>query len=140
MSISYAEEFKGIVEKAKAAKTPMRAALAGADTENILRGVLAAQEDGFVDPILIGNYKKINETLEKIGVTDRKFDIQPISSDTNPVQYAIEMIRAGSADALVRGNTQTRDFLLPVLNKANHLLQDLGAYFVCEDNFRFFHL
>ncbi len=124
MSIKYAEEFNGIVEKAKAAKTPMRAVLAGADTENILRGVLAAQEDGFVDPILVGNYKKIKETLEKIGMTDRKFDIQPVSSDMNVVQYSIEMIRAGSADALVRGNTQTRDFLLPVLNKTNHLLQD----------------
>ena len=124
MSLNYAEEFNGIVEKAKAVKTPMRAAVAGADAENILRGVFAAQEDGFVDPILIGNYKKIQETLEKIGKTDAKYDIQPISSDTNAVQYAIEMIRAGSADALVRGNTQTRDFLLPVLNKANHLLQD----------------
>ena len=101
MSIKYAEEFNGIVEKAKAAKTPMRAVLAGADTENILRGVLAAQEDGFVDPILVGNYKKIKETLEKIGMTDRKFDIQPVSSDMNVVQYSIEMIRAGSADATV---------------------------------------
>ncbi len=34
------------------------------------------------------------------------------------------MIRAGEADCLMRGNTQTRDFLMPVLNKANHLIRE----------------
>ena len=33
------------------------------------------------------------------------------------------MVKAGSADALIRGNTSTRDFLMPVLNKANHLVK-----------------
>ena len=120
----YAPEFNVIVEKAKALGKPMRVALAGAESENILQGLFEAQADGFADPILIGNYKKIQEILEKLGLTDRKFDIQPVSNDANAVQYAIEMINAGSADALMRGNTQTRDFLLPVLNKTNHLVQD----------------
>ena len=118
-------EFKVLVEKAKErnAGKPIRVAVAGADAENILKGLFMAQEDGFVEPILIGSYKKISQTLEKIGMTDRKYDLQPISNDTNAVQYAIEMIKAGSADMLMRGNTQTRDFLMPVLNKANHLMR-----------------
>ena len=122
-SNEYAPEFQKIIDQAKACGTPIRVAIAGADAENILRGVFQAQEDGFVEPILIGSYRKINNTLEKIGMTDRKFDLQPVTSDTNPVQFAIEMIQDGSADMLMRGNTQTRDFLLPVLNKANHLIR-----------------
>ena len=43
MKIEYAEEFKGIVSKAKAAQKPMRVAIAGADVENILLGAFAAQ-------------------------------------------------------------------------------------------------
>ncbi|MBP3735809.1 MAG: hypothetical protein J6I56_02195 [Lachnospiraceae bacterium] len=124
MEEKYAQEFNAIVEKAKAAGKPMRVALAGADCENILQGLFDAQADGFAEPILIGNYKKIQAILEKLGLADRNFDIQPVSNDTNAVQYAIEMINAGGADALLRGNTQTRDFLLPVLNKTNHLLQE----------------
>ena len=118
-------EFQTLVDKAKErnAGKPLRIAIAGADAENILKGAFMAQEEGFAEPILIGSYKKISQTLEKLGMTDRKFDLQPISNDTNAVQYAIEMIKAGSADALMRGNTQTRDFLMPVLNKANHLLR-----------------
>ena len=124
MSEHLAPEFKEIVEKAKALKKPVRVAVAGADAENILKGVFKAQEDGFVEPILIGNYKKIEKMVEDLGFKERNFDIQPVSDDTNVVQYAIEMINAGKADVLMRGNTQTRDFLMPILNKANHLIED----------------
>lgn len=120
----YAEEFNGIVEKAKARNKPLKVAVAGADSENILKGVFEAAEDGFVEPILIGNYKKIEDMVERIGMKDKSYDIQPTTDDTNVVQFAIEMINAGKADILMRGNTQTRDFLMPVLNKGNHLLKD----------------
>ena len=53
------EELKGIVERAQKVKKPMRVAIAGADAENILLGAFDAQEAGFAEPVLIGNYKKI---------------------------------------------------------------------------------
>ena len=114
-----------MVEKAqeRTVGKPIRVAIAAADSENILKGVFMAQEDGFVEPILVGSYKKINEVLEKIGAKDRKYDIHPLDNDTNKVQYSIDMIKSGNADMLMRGNTQTRDFLLPVLHKTNHLIR-----------------
>ena len=121
--LKIAPEFDSIIAKAREIKKPMRVVMAGADSEQILQGLFAAQEAGFADPILVGNYKKINAMLEKLGLSDRDFDLQPVSNDTNAVQYAIEMISAGSADTLLRGNTQTRDFLLPILNKTNHLIE-----------------
>ena len=117
-------EFNIIVEKAKASNKPWRVAVAGADNENILRGVFAAQEAGFAEPILIGSFKKTKAMLEELGLADRDYDFHPVTDNTSPVQYAIEMIQAGSADVLMRGNIQTRDFLLPVLNKANHLIRE----------------
>ena len=118
-------EFQVMVEKAqeRTVGKPIRVAIAAADSENILKGVFMAQEDGFVEPILVGSYKKINEVLEKIGARDRKYDIHPLDNDTNKVQYSIDMIKSGNADMLMRGNTQTRDFLLPVLHKTNHLIR-----------------
>lgn len=64
--------------------------------------------------------------LDRLGLKDRDFDLQAVSSDINVVQFAIDMILAGEADVLVRGNTQTRDFLMPVLNKSNHLVDGDG--------------
>ena len=124
MNENYAKEFDGIVEKAKASKKPMRVAVAGADAENMLRGIFDAQEAGFVEPLLIGNEEKITALLRKLGLEDRSYRLQGIDDSVDAVQYAIEMVRAGEADALMRGNTQTRDFLMPVLNKANHLIRE----------------
>ena len=124
MSVEYAPQFETIVAKARAEGKRMRVAVAGADSENILKGVFEAEADGFVEPILIGNYKRITGMLENLGLKDRKFDFQPVDDSTNVVQFAIEMIKSGNADALMRGNTSTRDFLMPVLNKANHLVRD----------------
>ena len=122
MSETFAHDFDTIVEKAKARQTPARVVIAGADVENILLGAFDAEEDGFVTPILVGNRKKITDMLDRLGLADRKYYLQPVSDDVNVVQYSIEMILAGKADVLMRGNTQTRDFLMPVLNKGNHLL------------------
>lgn len=122
MTEQFANDFDMIVERAKALNKPVRVVIAGADVENILQGAFDAQEAGFVSPILVGNRKRIVDMLERLGLADRSYDLQPISDDVNVVQYSIEMILAGKADVLMRGNTQTRDFLMPVLNKGNHLL------------------
>ena len=124
MSIEYAPQFETIVSKARAEGKRMRVALAGADSENILKGLFEAEADGFVEPVLSGNYKRIRKMLEALGLKDRNFDLQPVDDSTNVVQYAIEMIKSGNADALMRGNTSTRDLLMPVLNKANHLVRE----------------
>lgn len=124
MNISYAKEFDRIVEKAKSIKKPLRVALAGAGAENILAGLFEAQEAGFVEPILIGDEERITGLLEKLGLKDRKYSLHGIDSCDNVVQYAIEMVNAGKADCILRGNTQTRDFLMPILNKANHFIQE----------------
>ncbi|MCD8019622.1 MAG: hypothetical protein LUF92_08610 [Clostridiales bacterium] len=122
MSEQYAHDFDAIVDQAKAQPRPMRVVVAGADVENILLGVFNAQKSGFVSPILVGNEKKILDMLASLGLQDENYDLQAVADDVNVVQYSIEMVLAGKADILMRGNTQTRDFLMPVLNKGNHLL------------------
>jgi phosphotransacetylase len=124
MSVEFAKEFETIVSKARSEGKRMRVALAGADSESILKGLFEAEADGFVEPILIGNYKRIQTMMENLGLKDRSYDLQPVDDSTNVVQFAIEMIKSGNADCLMRGNTSTRDLLMPVLNKANHLIRE----------------
>lgn len=124
MDSMYSHDFDKIVNAASSLQRPARVALAGADVENILLGLFDAQEAGFAEPILIGNYQRIMDKLKALGLENRSFDLQPVADDVNVVQYAIDMVAAGKADVLMRGNTQTRDFLLPIVNKTNHLLED----------------
>ena len=121
--LTYPKEFEQIVERAKAAGTK-KVAVIGANSANILKGVFAAQEAGFAEPILIGNFKKTKEMLEELGLAERDYDFYPTGNNANPVQFAIDMIQASSADVLMRGNIQTRDFLLPIMNKSNHLIKE----------------
>lgn len=120
----YKENFDFIVDKAKQAKKPIRVVIAGADCENILRGAFEAQQAGFAELILAGNEKRITDMLKKLGLVSKAYTLKPVDDSQNVVQYAIDLIRAGEADVLMRGNTQTRDFLLPILDKSNDLLTD----------------
>ena len=124
MNETFLTGFEGIVEKAKKVDRPMRVAIAAADAENILRGAFMAQDAGFVEPILIGNTHKIRTVLESIGQAERDVQVIDASGGDSSVQFAIEMINSGDADCLMRGNSSTRDFLMPVLNKSNHLIQE----------------
>ena len=124
MSEQFAPEFISLIERAKARKRPIRVAVAGADAENILKGVFEAAENGFAFPVLIGNEEKIQAMIQRLGFSDYPCEIHSVDHDTNVVQYAIEMVNAHHADVLMRGNTQTRDFLMPILTKGNHLLKE----------------
>lgn len=120
----YEKEFHFVIERAMSLSRPARMVVAGAaDADNILEAVFVAQEQGFCDPVLVGAEDKIQATLERLGLTDRKYQICGIADGENVVQHAIDVINAGMGDVLVRGNTSTRDFLMPILHKANKMIK-----------------
>jgi phosphotransacetylase len=120
----YKQNFDFIVDKAKTIDKPIRVIIAGADCENILRGAFEAQAAGFAELILAGNEKRITDLLKKLGLISKKYTLVPVPEEENVVQHCIDMIHDGKADVLMRGNTQTRDFLLPIMDHNNHLLED----------------
>ncbi|MBR0041310.1 MAG: hypothetical protein IJP64_08005 [Oscillospiraceae bacterium] len=124
MNEKYLTGFEGIVEKAKGVDRPMRVVIAAADAENIVKGAFMAQDAGFVEPILVGNEHKIRAVLDAIGESAREVQVIDASGGDSSIQFAIEMINSGDADCLMRGNSSTRDFLMPVLNKSNHLIKE----------------
>lgn len=117
----YKTNFDFVVEKAKAAEKPIRVVIAGADAENILLGAFRAEAAGFAELTLVGDKEKIETMLKNLSLLTRKYTIVDEKDDV--VQKAIDLIKEGKADVLMRGNTQTRDFLLPILDKKNALLR-----------------
>lgn len=121
----FEKEFNFIFEKAKASKTRAKAVVAGADSENILRATFEAEAQGFVKPVLVGDEDKIIALLEKFDFKDkRNYEICHVEEGESVVQHAIDIMSIGMGDILVRGNTSTRDFLMPILNKANKLVKE----------------
>lgn len=120
----YKTNFDFIVEKAKQTPKPVKVVIAGADCENILKGAFEAQQAGFVELILTGNQAKIETMLKNLGLISQNYTLIPCPDDKNVVQFAIDLIHQGKAEILMRGNTQTRDFLMPILDKENKLITD----------------
>jgi phosphotransacetylase len=120
----YKQNFDFIVDKAKTIDKPIRVVIAGADCENILRGAFEAEAAGFAELILAGNEKRITEMLKNLGLITRKYTLEPVTDEDHVVQHCIDLIHDGKADVLMRGNTQTRDFLLPIMDHNNHLLTE----------------
>ena len=118
------KNFDQIVERAKQSFKPKRVVIAGADAENILLGTFEAQDAGFAAPVLVGEADKIEPMLERLGLKDKPYRLVATQPGENVTQTAINLIRAGEGDVLMRGNTQTREFLMPLLDKKNSLRTD----------------
>ena len=115
------KNFDQIVERAKQSFRKQRVVVAGADSENILLGVFDAQDAGFATPVLVGEESKILPMLERLGLKDKPYRLVATQPGNNVVQAAIDLINMGEGDVLMRGNIQTRDFLMPLLDKNNGL-------------------
>ena len=118
------KDFNQIVERAKRSFRKMRVVIAGADAENILLGTFEAQDAGFATPVLVGEAEKIEPMLERLGLKDKPYSLVATQPGEDVVQEAVDVIRRGEGDVLMRGNTQTRDFLMALLDKKNELRTD----------------
>ncbi len=130
----YEKEFDFVIQRAKSLERPARMVVAGADCENIMKAVFEAEAQGFCEPILVGFKDRIIAMLKNLGLHERNYAISDVSdcqlSDLNTdyhifMKRAISIINDGLGDILVRGNTSTRNFLMPILDKKNGLTDGL---------------
>lgn len=122
--MQFEKDFDFIIERAKSLKKPARVVVTGAYIENILKAVFQAEADGFCRPVLVGSEDRILAVLERLGLKDRNYDICNVAEGDDLVQHAIDIVNAGMGDILMRGNTSTRSFLMPILNKNNKLVKN----------------
>ena len=118
------KNFDLIVERAKESFKPLRVVIAGADAENMLLGAFQAQDEGFATPVLVGEPDKVEPMLERLGLKSKPYKLVAIGPEESPAQRAVDLIHQGEGDVLMRGNTQTREFLLPLLDQRNGLRTD----------------
>ena len=130
----YEKEFDFVIQRAKSLERPARMVIAGAECENIVKAVFEAEAQGFCQPILVGAKERILTLLKTLGLAERNYVISDVPdyvvsdphSDYHPyMERAINIINDGLGDILVRGNTSTRNFLMPILDKKNGLAKGL---------------
>ncbi|MBI9106960.1 MAG: bifunctional enoyl-CoA hydratase/phosphate acetyltransferase [Spirochaetales bacterium] len=98
-----------------------RIALAMAEEADALKAVTEAAAAGIAIPILVGNSEAIRRTAEESSLNIDGFEIVEADGEGDSASKAVELIKSGKADCLMKGKTATATIMKAVLNKEKGL-------------------
>jgi len=107
---------------AKAEKLPALAtAVVCPVEESALDGALISAEHHLIAPILIGNADKMAKAAKALGKSLDNYEVIATETDREAARKAVEIVREGRAEAIMKGHLHTDDLLKPMLDKATGL-------------------
>lgn len=110
-----------ILEAAKALPRKRVMAVAAAEDRPVIRSALRAWRDGLACPIFTGADQEIRRLIEKEGQRPEDFHILPAASVEQAAELAVQLVRNGEADILMKGLLDTGKLMKPVVNKQTGL-------------------
>ena len=113
MVISGFQELKGRLH----GLPPCQAVVAAAHDEHTLQAVFAAQADGLIHPLLVGEPDEIRSLAGKLGHPLSPDQVVPAHGEADCAQRAVALIREGAGQMLIKGMLQTGALLKAVVQK-----------------------
>ena len=113
--------FDELVERVKKSGRKFRMAVASAGDDHTLEAVLMARREGVASPILVGDKKIILDLLGKMRETVPDEDIYDVPDPAEASAKAVELVREGKADFLMKGKLYTSVLLKAVVNSEHGL-------------------
>ncbi len=105
-----------------------------AQDKHTLEAVFKARANHIVDPILVGDVKKIRALLIELSETLPDESIINAISDVEAAEKGVAIIRDGKADFIMKGKIQTADLLAAVVDKMKGLRTDkIMSHFVLNE-------
>ena len=111
-----------------------RVAVAAAEDENVLKSIQNAYSEGIIIPLLVGVSEKIKKIAHHINFDLTNVEVFDSSDkEDSSVGIAVDLIRSGKADILMKGLISTSDLMKGVLNKERglpikHLLSHVALF------------
>lgn len=102
-----------------------RLGLVIAEDSDALNAVMVAQKKGFVLPILIGDEARIRTIADQESLSLQDVPIHHCPDYIQAAQLAVDMVRKGEIQALMKGALSTSIFLRPIMHKDNKLVDTL---------------
>lgn len=91
--------------------------VANATDANVLSSLVTAHKIGFVNAILCGDEKEIKSVAQQNNIDISEFEIIHCNDELDAAKTAVDLIRSGRADILMKGLIHTADILRAVLNR-----------------------
>jgi phosphate butyryltransferase len=112
-----------IVERARE-RGKRKLAAAYANDAHTIDAVSAAIDRGIAEGILIGDAATIRTVCAQEGIAAEKFTIVNEPNDGRSAALAVDMVRSGNADVLMKGLLSTDKYMRAILHKTNGLLPE----------------
>lgn len=114
------KNFNELIKNVQGFNSKKKVAIVSAHDKHTLEAVFKAKKDNIIEPILIGDRKKIIEILKDINES-LEYQIIDVKSDIEAADKAVELINEKKADFIMKGKIQTADLLKSVVNKEHGL-------------------
>lgn len=109
------------IEKIAKGKTTQKIVVAAAGDEDVLEALKNAQELGIITPVLVGDLARIKEIAANIGLDLSNVEMYDYPDKFEASDKAVQLIREGKGDILMKGMVSTGILLKAVLNKEEGL-------------------
>jgi phosphate acetyltransferase len=100
---------------------PIPCAVAHPCDESSLKGALEAAEESIITPILVGPQAKVRAAAEAAGVDITPFEIVDAPHSHAAAAKAVELVRAGRAELLMKGSLHTDELMGEVVARGTGL-------------------
>lgn len=104
------------------AKTRKRLVAAWAVDAHTIEAVNGAREKGIVDATLVGDEPQIRKVLADLGIDPANFEIVHEATDAAAGAKAVELVRSGHGQILMKGLLSTDKYMRAILNKEKGLM------------------
>ena len=110
------EKYQRLIDTCKA-MPPTRVAVAHPCDESSLSGAMDAANMGLIVPILVGPRQKIEATAKKFGIDLGSTEIVDAPYSQASAARAVELVREGRAEALMKGSLHTDELMGAVVRR-----------------------
>ncbi len=123
--------FKEMIREVQTKKC-FRLSVAAADDIELLKAVKMAVDMGIVFPILVGQKETVQKAAEAAGL--QEYEIIHSVSPEESAALAVEMVKEGKADVLMKGAINTSHYMRAILDRENGIRGDglLSAFAAYE--------
>lgn len=117
------EKISDIYESLKKDVRKKRLVVAYANDSHSIEAVYTAVQMGLVEAILVGDQQEITKVCQEQGYDLSCFEIIHEPVDSKGAQKAVEWVREGKADVIMKGLVSTDKYMRAILNKERGLVE-----------------
>lgn len=114
MALTSMQDFLEIVKGKKVVKS---VAVPGAADDHVLEAVFEAEGMGLIKAILIDKEEEVKKVLTELGKNPADYEIINAETPEECGQIAVDLVKEGRANVILKGLLETKDVLKPVVNK-----------------------